>query len=68
MSLQSLAGKKPKKRWIQGAVSHPGSVKAAAKRHGVSTAQEASRESHSSNPHIRARGILAKRFISGDLS
>lgn len=52
------------KKWIQGAVrdkSHP--VVNAAKRKGISTLQEAEQESHSSNPHIRARGLLGKRFI-----
>ena len=52
-----------KKNWIQGAVKHPGALTAAAKRHGVSKLQEAERESHSSNPSIRARGALGKRFI-----
>ena len=52
-----------KKHWIQGAVRHPGALTAEAKRHGVSKLQEASAESHSSNPHVRARGILGKRFI-----
>jgi hypothetical protein len=49
--------------WIGGAVKHPGALTAAAKRHGVSKLQEANKESHSSNPHIRARGALGKRFI-----
>jgi hypothetical protein len=66
MSLQALAGKK--KNWVQGAVSRPGSEKAAAKRHGLTTLQEAERESKSPDKSIRSRGILAKRFISGDLS
>lgn len=52
-----------KKNWIKGAVKHPGAETAAAKRHGLSTLQEAERESHSSDPSIRARGNLAKRFI-----
>lgn len=55
-------------KWIQGAIkdkSHP--VQRAAERKGISTAEEATQESHSSNPHIRARGILARRFQSGDL-
>ena len=52
-----------KKNWIQGAVKRPGALTAAAKRHGVSKLQEAERESHSSNPSIRARGALGKRFI-----
>lgn len=67
MSLQSMAGEKPKK-WIQGGIRHPGALTDAAKRHGRSKLQEAEAESHSKNPHIRARGILGKRFISGDLS
>lgn len=50
-------------KWIQGAVKHPGALKAAAKRNGVSTKQEAEKESHFSNPNIRARGKLGKRFI-----
>lgn len=54
--------------WIKKAVRHPGALTAAAKQHGVSKKQEAAKESHSSNPHIRARGILGKRFMGGDLS
>jgi hypothetical protein len=52
-----------KKNWIQGAVKHPGALTAAAKQNGRSKLQEAEVESHSSNPHIRARGALGKRFI-----
>lgn len=52
-----------KKHWIQGAVKHPGALTAAAQRAGRSKLQEAEKESHSSNPHIRSRGILGKRFI-----
>ena len=51
------------KMWIQKTVKHPGALTSAAKRHGVSKLQEAEKESHSSNPHIRARGNLGKRFI-----
>ena len=50
-------------KWIQRAVKHPGALTAAAKQHGVSKLQEAEKESHSSNSHIRARGNLGKRFI-----
>lgn len=53
-----------KKDWIAGAVRHPGALKAAAARAGRSTREEASVESHSANPHIRARGLLGKRFIN----
>lgn len=52
-----------KKKWIQGAVKHPGALTAAARRNGVSKLQEAERESHSSDPSIRGRGKLGLRFI-----
>lgn len=54
---------KPKK-WIGGAVKHPGSLTAAAQRAGRSKLEEADVESKSSNPHIRGRGVLGKRFIT----
>ncbi len=54
-------------KWIQKAVKHPGALTEAAKRHGKSKLQEAEAESHSSNPHIRARGVLGKRFIKGKI-
>lgn len=53
--------------WIAGAVKHPGALTKAAKAHGVSKKEEADKESHSKNPHTRARGVLGKRFLSGDL-
>ncbi len=56
-----------KKHWIQGAVKHPGALTAAAKRHGVSKMQEAEHESHSSNPHVRARGALGMRFMKHEI-
>ena len=52
-----------KKKWIGGAVKHPGALTRAAEQHGVSKKEEAERESHSSNPKIRARGNLGKRFL-----
>lgn len=52
-----------KKRWVQRAVKHPGALTEAAERHGVSKREEAERESHSSDPHIRSRGNLGKRFL-----
>ena len=58
----SLLGKR-KKDWIGGAVKHPGALTAAAKENGRSKLQEAEVESHSSDPHIRSRGLLGKRFI-----
>lgn len=52
-----------KKRWIQSAVKHPGALTQAAKQSGRSKLQEAQHEAKSSNPHIRARGLLGERFI-----
>lgn len=54
-----------KKKFLQKAIKHPGALTAAAKRHGISKKAEAAKESHSSNPHIRARGILGKRLMKG---
>lgn len=56
-----------KKKWIQGAVKHPGALTEAAHRHGRSKLQEAEVESHSKNKSIRARGILGKRLIKHDV-
>ena len=53
----------PKKNWIAGAVKHPGALTRAAQQNGKSKLQEAEAESHSSDPSIRARGALGKRFI-----
>ena len=61
--IMHLKPRKPKK-WIKGAIKHPGALTAAASEHGVSKLQEAEKESHSSDPHIRARGLLGKRFIT----
>ena len=47
------------KNWIEKAIKHPGSETAAAQRHGVSTHQEAEKESGSASPSIRKRGTLA---------
>jgi hypothetical protein len=44
-------------------VKHPGALKAAAAKHGVSTKEEANREAKSPDKHIAARGRLAKRFM-----
>ena len=52
-----------KKRWIQSAVKHPGALTKAARAAGRSKIEEAEHEAKSSNPHIRARGVLGERFI-----
>lgn len=52
-------------KWIAKAVRHPGALTRAAAAHGVSKRQEAEKESHSSSPSVRARGILGKRFMRG---
>ena len=45
-------------------IKHPGALTRAASEHGVSKMEEAEREKHSKNPHIRARGALGARFMS----
>lgn len=57
-----MADDKPK-HFLQGAIKHPGALTAAAKRRGVSKMQEAEKESHSKNPHIRGRGLLGERLV-----
>lgn len=51
--------------FIAKAIKHPGALTRAAAARGVSKRTEAEKESHSSNPHIRSRGILGKRFMKG---
>ena len=51
------------KGWISRAVKHPGALKRAAEANKRTTLEEANVESHSSNPSIRSRGNLGKRFI-----
>lgn len=54
--------KRDKKRWIQGAVKHPGALTERAKKYGKSVRAEAVSESHSSDPKLRGAGNLALRF------
>jgi hypothetical protein len=53
--------------FIQGAIKHPGRLKRAAKRAGVSTAVEARRWAHSKDKSKRGAGLLAERFEHGDI-
>lgn len=59
------AGHNTSGHFIQGAIKHPGIEKAKAKRNGISTRQQLQRDSHSKNPHVRARGKLGLRFEKG---
>lgn len=65
----ALKKKKKVNKWLQGtskskgAIKHPGALKAAARQHGLTTKQEAEKESHSPNKSIRSRGILGKRLL-----
>lgn len=54
-----------KDKFIQGAIKHPGALTRAARESGRSKREEAEKESHSSNPHIRGRGLLGLRFMRG---
>lgn len=50
------------KKWIQGAIKHPGKEKNRAKEHGVSTHQQMVADSHSDNPSLRGAGNLGLRL------
>ncbi len=56
--------RKPRK-WLQGAIRHPGKLTAEASASGRSKIGQAEHDAHSSNPHTRARGVLGKRLILG---
>jgi len=56
-----MARKKTDK-WIQRAVKHPGSETMRAKKAGRSLHAQEVHDSHSSNPHIRGKGLLGLRF------
>lgn len=53
------------KGWISGAISHKGIEKRRAKENGISTHAQLEKDSHSSNPTLRARGNLGLRFEKG---
>jgi hypothetical protein len=58
-----MARKKKKKNWISGAISHPGSFKAAAKRAGMSTSKFASKvlkKGSKASTTMKRRAALAK--------
>lgn len=54
------------KHWIKKAIRHPGALTRAAKKSGRSKKEEARHEAQSSNPHIRARGLLGERLMGGE--
>ena len=53
------------KHWIQGAVKHPGIEKKKAAAAGISVHQQLEKDSDSSNPSVRGRGLLGLRFQKG---
>jgi len=50
------------KKWIAGAIKHPGREKKRAKEHGVSTHQQMVSDSHSSDSSLRSAGNLGLRL------
>lgn len=50
------------KKWIAGAIKHPGREKARAKKNGVSVHEQMERDSHSKNKSIRGAGQLGLRL------
>lgn len=51
------------KKWIQGAIKHPGALTAEAKASGRSKLQQAIHDTQSPDPSTRSRGYLGKRFL-----
>lgn len=51
------------KKWLQGAIKHPGKLTAEAKASGRSKLEQAEYDSHSSDPSKRSRGSLGIRLI-----
>lgn len=52
-----------KRKWLQGAIRRPGKLTAEAKSSGRSKMEQAQHDATSSNPHVRARGLLGERLI-----
>lgn len=51
------------KKWLAGAIKHKGKLTSEANASGRSKIEQAEHDSHSSNPHTRARGALGIRLI-----
>lgn len=62
MAEEGSLRKAGRKKWIQGAVKHPGIEKAKARRAGISTHAQLEKDSHSSDASVRGRGLLGLRF------
>lgn len=61
----SVAEGKRKKKWISGAVKHPGRETERAKRHGISVHEQMERDSHSKDASLRGAGNLGLRLSAG---
>jgi hypothetical protein len=55
-----------KDKWLGGAIKHFGIEKEKAAAAGISTHQQLEKDSHSSNPSVRGRGLLGLRFQKGE--
>jgi len=51
--------------FIKSAIKHPGIEKKKAAAAGISTHAQLEKDSHSSNPSVRGRGLLGLRFQKG---
>lgn len=56
------------KKWLGGAIKHPGIEKRKAAAAGISTHEQLEKDSHSSNPSVRGRGLLGLRFQRHEFS
>lgn len=61
---RAMSEKKSRKRWISKAIKHPGRETEKAKRNGVSVHAQMAKDSHSSDPSVRAAGNLGLRLSS----
>lgn len=50
------------KKWISGAIKHPGRETARAKANGISTHEQMVKDSHSKNASVRGAGSLGLRL------
>lgn len=53
--------------FLKSAIKHPGALTREAAASGRSKLEQAEHDAHSTNPHIRGRGILGERLIAGDI-
>jgi hypothetical protein len=51
------------KNWIQGAIKHPGALRARAEKHGISVAKEMMKDAKTGTPTEKRQAALAKTLM-----